>query len=255
MPYRHEQFVNGELYHIVIRRIDDNLLFKNINDYYRGIFSIYEFNNANPVSISRRRRDIQSAKRIFREKLGRDPTSPKFGRRRVSPGLPLPDERDRLVDIFCFCLMPNHLHLLLRQLEDNGITQFMKKVDGGYGGYFNRKYDRKGYVFQNRFKAVHIKDDNQLKIIFVYIHTNPISHKEPRWKEIGIKNSEGVIEFLEDFKWSSYPDCIGKKNFPSVTERDFILKVMGGEQGCRDFVENWVRYKDEFKEFPDILLE
>ena len=152
--------------------------------------------------------------------------------------------------------MPNHLHLLLRQLKDNGITQFMKKVDGGYGRYFNEKYKRKGYVFQNRFVSVHIKTDEQLKIIFVYIHANPISLIEPKWKEIGIKNPDKAIKFLEDeYKWSSYPDCIGKKNFPSVTERDFILKVMGGEQGCRDFVENWVRYKDEFKEFPDILLE
>src|SRR3989339_678477 len=55
MPRRKEQFVTGEIYHIVIRAIDNNLIFKDLNDYYRGIFSIYEFNNAIPVNIFNRR--------------------------------------------------------------------------------------------------------------------------------------------------------------------------------------------------------
>ena len=101
MPYRREQFVNGEIYHIIIRRIDNNLLFKDIDDHYRGIFSIYEFNNANPVNIGKRRRDIQVAKKIFREKfvLGRE----KSGRGRASPGSSsVSDLRERLVDVFLF---------------------------------------------------------------------------------------------------------------------------------------------------------
>jgi len=131
----------------------------------------------------------------------------------------------------------------------------MHKVGSGYGNYFNRRYVRKGHVFQDRFSSIHIKDDNQLKTIFVYIHTNPISLIEPRWKEVGIKNPEKVIEFLENYKWSSYLDYIGKKNFPSVTDRNFLSEVMGGEQGCKEFIENWVRYKGEIKELPDIALE
>jgi putative transposase len=263
MPYRREQFINEEIYHIVIRGIDNNLLFKNIDDYYRGIFSIYEFNNANSVEIIKRRQEIQTAKKMFRnqiKKVGGDPFSSGFkdfrGFRgeRVSPNLP--DNRDLLVEILLFCLMPNHIHLLLRQLKDNGITQFMRKLGAGYGGYFNRKYNRKGYVFQNRFVSVRTKTDNQLKIVFVYFHTNPISLIEPKWKEIGIKNPNKVIKFLENnYRWSSYFDYIGKKNFPSVTERDFMLKVMGGEQGCKEFIENWVRYKGEIREFPEIALE
>jgi len=53
----------------------------------------------------------------------------------------------------------------------------------------------------------------------------------------------------------SYPDYIGKKNFPSVTNREFLLKVMGGEKGCREFVENWIKYKGEIKIFSSIALE
>jgi len=256
MPYRKVQFVNGEIYHIVVRAIDDNVIFKDIDDHYRGIFSIYEFNNAKQVTIKDRRKARMRAKsRLKREikqvaqkfngiiELSRDPTSGQ-------------DKRKRLVEVLAFCIMPNHLHLLVRQLVDGGITKFMKKLDGGYGGYFNRKYGRKGYVFQNRFTAVHIKNEDQLKVVFVYIHTNPISLIEPKWKEIGIKNPEKVIAFLEnEYRWSSYFDYIGKRNFPSVTDRDFLLKIMGGEQGCKEFVENWIRYKGEIKEFNELALE
>ena len=67
MPYRHQLLINGEIYHIVSRGIDDNLIFKNADDYYRGIFSIYEFNNAKPVEIYKRCSEIQSAKKMFKK--------------------------------------------------------------------------------------------------------------------------------------------------------------------------------------------
>ena len=245
MPYRKEQFVNNEIYHVVLRAIDDNVIFKNQDDYYRGIFSLYEFNNINPTTIRDRRearlreKNLQS---IVRNSISRDPLS-------------ADDKRDKLVEVLSFCLMPNHPHLLLRQIRDGGITKFMMKFGAGYGGYFNRKYNRKGHVFQNRFSSTHIKNDEQLKTVFVYIHTNPISLIEPKWKEKGIKDPEKVIKFLENYKWSSYQDYIKKKNFPSVTERGFILKTMGGEQKCKEFVEYWVKYKEKIKKFPEFSLE
>ena len=247
MPYRKIPLVNNEIYHIVARRVGDELLFRDINDYYRGIFSIYEFNNADTVSIFRRRRKIQALKDKFRKNV-QDPTSYIF----------IPDERDKLVELLTFCFMPNHIHLLVRQLKDNGISMYMKKMEGGYARYFKERYEikRKGYFFQDRFNSVHIKDDNQLMVTFVYIHINSISLIEPKWKEIGIKYPEKAIEFLEKkYKWSSYQDYIGKPNFASVTEREFMLELMGGEQGCKDAVEDWIRHKREIKEFSEVSLE
>ncbi|MEA3293082.1 MAG: transposase [Patescibacteria group bacterium] len=251
MPNRREQLVNGEIYHIVIRRIEDYLLFKDIDDYYRGIFSIYEFNTTKPVEIAERRRiRIQMKKDI---KAKGDPLSP--GGERVSPALTL-DGRERLVDILAFCFMPNHIHLLLRQLKGRGITTFMNKIGAGYPAYFKQKHGikTKGYFFQDRFVSVHVKTDEQLKIAFVYIHANPASLIEPKWKEIGIKNPKKVIEFLENYKWSSYQDYLGKKNFPSVIEKDFLLEVMGGKQGCKDFLEDWIKYKGEIRKFANLSL-
>lgn len=257
MPRRREQFINGEFYHVVIRGIDGKLLFKNIDDYYRSIFSIYEFNNINPVEILKRRKEIQRFKNSMKKKSSGAPSSPQSPNSQILiKSLKMSDKRELLVDVVAFSLMPNHIHLLLKQIEDGGITKFMQKLGGGYGNYFNKKYHRKGYVFQNAFTAVHIENDRQLKIVLNYIHINAISLIEPKWKEKGIKNIEKVIKFLEnEFRWSSCFDYIGKKNFPSVTEREFMLKVMDEERGCKDAIEDWVRYKGDISEFPNFVLK
>jgi len=228
MSIQRPQLVNDEIYHVVIRGVEDSLIFKDINDYYRGIFSIYEFNTTKLITIREQRKIRTELK-----KTGRDT---------------IPDTRDKLVEVLAFCFMPNHIHLLLRQIKDNGVSNFMRKVGAGYAGYFNKKYNRKGHLFQGRFNAVHIKKDEQLKTVFVYIHVNPISLIEPKWKENGIQEPDRAIEFLENYKWSSYPDYIGKRNFPSVTKRDFILKIMDEARGCKEFVESWIRYKAQIKE-------
>lgn len=236
MGNKNPQFINNEIYHVVSRTVGDTVVFDNEQDFYRGIFCIYEFNNDNPVNIWERRKE----RTIEKKKLG--PTSPTL------------QERDRLVEVWAFSFMPNHLHLILRQLKDNGIVKFMQKIGTGFAVYFNKKHNRKGHLF-NKFKAVHIGDDNQLKNTFTYVHTNLISLLEPGWKEEGIKNPEKVKEFLENNKRHSYPDYLGKKNFPSITERDFLLDVMGGAEGCKADVDNWIMYKKELKDFESVVLE
>jgi hypothetical protein len=153
-----------------------------------------------------------------------------------------------------FCFMPNHIHLLAKQIKDDGISKFMQKV-GGYAAYFNKKYHRMGHLF-NRFKAIHIKTDDQLKNTFSYIHCNPISLIEPGWKENGAKDGRAVINFLEkEYRWSSFFDYIGKKNFPSVTDREFLFDIIGGIGGSRQAITDWINYKRVSNEFNDIILE
>jgi putative transposase len=237
MPIKRPNLVNNEIYHVVSRVNGDGLLFKDVDDYYRGIFSIYEFNNSKPVEIWLRR--LQRKK----EKLLGETFSQ------------YADNRNKVVEVLAFCLMPNHIHLLLRQLQDDGITKFMRKFGAGYASHFNKKYSCKGHLFQGRFKPVLIKDDNQLKIVFVYIHTNPVALIEPNWKEKGVGDTDKIIEFLESYKWSSYQDYIGGKNFQSVTQRDFLLETMGGLEGCMEYVKDWIRHKKELRDSWDVNLE
>ena len=70
--------------------------------------------------------------------------------------------KEPLVEILAFCLMPNHYHILLRQLRDGGIVKFMKKLGAGYANYFNLRYKRVGSLFQGRFKAVLVDRDEYL---------------------------------------------------------------------------------------------
>lgn len=246
MPHKPRQFIKGEFYHIVIRRMADEELFLDIDDYYRGIFCLYEFNNAKPVQILKRRRAIRALKKKFKSGRGSPSTAS------------IPDERDLMVEVFAFCLMPNHIHLLVRELKEGGISKFMLKLESGYAAYFKIKYGVKikGHFFQDRFNCVHIKTEEQLIAVFVYIHTNPIALIEPHWKERGIKNPERAIKFLEEeYRWSSLFDYIGKKNFPSVTQRDFLLKIVGGPEGAKKAVEDWIRYKGKIRKFAELALE
>jgi len=228
-----------------------------VNDYYRGIFCLYEFNTTEPISIRERRKSRAQFKRILRQiETNRGLTPVKIVK--LSEKMIWRDSRNLLVEVLAFCFMPNHIHLLVRQLKEGGISKFMLKVESGYAAYFKNKYSAriKGHFFQDRFTAVHIKTEKQLRTVFIYIHINSISLLEPKWKEKGIRNPERVIKFLEEkYRWSSFFDYIGKNNFPSVTQRDFLLEIMNGPEGCKKAVEDWIKYKGEIKEFTDLVIE
>lgn len=237
MPINRPQLINGEIYHIVARGIEKRDIFLDEKDKYRFIHDLFEFNDTNPV--------LWSYRADFRiNSSGSDPE-----------GLEERKKRKLLVEIFGFCLMLNHFHLLIRQLKERGISEFMKKLNGGYAVYFNKKYNRVGHLFQGKFRAVHIKDEDQLKNGFVYIHANPIDLIEPDWKEKGIRDVNKAIKFLENYRWSSHPDYIGKKNFPSLTNRDFLFKILGGPEGCNQFIKNWILYKAEIRKLGPVVLE
>jgi len=239
MPHIKRQFENGEIYHITVRRIGNELLFGDEHDFFRGIYGIYEFNNGKHVSIRERR--LERAR--FKKSIIGLP---------FDTSLTELDKRDKLVEILAFALMPNHIHLLVRQLVDNGISNYMQKMGSGYACWFKEKYEQKstGHFYQDRFNAVHIKDDGQLKTVLVYIFTNPVALIEPSWKERGVANVEKSIKFLEnEYRWSSYLDCLGKKNFPSIIEKekDFVLEILGGKEGCKEAVDQWIKYKGELR--------
>jgi len=235
------QFVNGEIYHIVIKAIEGFNLFRNKKDYLRMVHDLFEFNDINPAPsrfrVACQRNKINVTRKVLVTFNGKT-------RRK----------RKLLVKILAFCLMPNHVHLLVRQLKGEGISKLMRKL-GGYALYYNKKYERKGHLFQGKFQAILIKNNEQLKSVFVYIHTNPVAIIYSNWKERGIKNAKRAINHLENYRWSSYSDYLGKKGFPSLTNREFLLKVMGGKRGCVNFVNGWLKFKQKLSDFDYISIE
>ncbi len=239
MPIKRPRLTNGEIYHIVIRAVEGSKLFRDTRDYLRMIHDIFEFNNDDPV--------VSTYRQNIRININTSRT--------VLDVLKERKKRKMLIEILAFCLMPNHVHLLVRQIRDNGISKFMRKIGAGYGIYYNNKYKRSGHIFQGKYRIVHIETQEQLKIVFVYIHSNPVSLIVRNWKEEGIKDIEKVIKFLENYRWSSYQDYLQKKNFPSLTNREFLIEIMTGIEGCREFVNNWLQFKKELNDFKQVIIE
>lgn len=238
MPIKRPQLANGEIYHIVIRAIENLKLFRDQKDYFRMIHDLFIFNNEAPA-LSSYRNTINRSRTVL-DSLPGDRT-----------------QRKLLMEILAFCLMPNHLHLLVRQLRDGGISKFMRKIGAGYAGYYNQKYKRSGHLFQGKYRIVHIKDDKQLITVFVYIHTNPVALVVPGWKEKGIRGKElkRALKTIENYRWSSYPDYLGKRNFPSLTSREFLVKELGGVKECQRFVNDWLQFKKELADFEQLAIE
>ena len=107
-----------------------------------------------------------------------------------------PDYNDR-VDLLAYCLMPNHIHLLLYQRDADGMALLMKSVMTSYGMYFNRKYDRVGPVFQGRYRASRISQDNYLYHISRYIHLNPRDWETYPYSSLKYYMSEASADWVK----------------------------------------------------------
>ncbi len=201
---RKVEFTNGEIYHVYNRGVEKRELFSDESDYQRFVNGLYEFNDEQPATNTGYR---------YQAAAGRNPGS----------SIPLHKTvRFPLIEILAFSLMPNHYHIMLRQIKDQGITRFMRKLGTGYTMYFNKKHDRSGVLFQGKFKAEHLYNESHFLHLPHYIHTNPL--------KVNYRGRTS-IEFLMDYRWSSFPDYAGKDNFPSITNRDFLLEVFGENEG------------------------
>lgn len=154
------------------------------------------------------------------------------------------DRGETLVDVVAYCLMPNHFHLLLREKKEGGITAFMLKLSTGYSMYFNKKYERTGALFEGRFKARHVGEDEYLKYLFAYIHLNPIKILDPKWRENRIEERAEAKEFLEKYRYSSYFDYRGVDR----KEGNILNKKAAPEYfediSFEEYVDTWMDFSD-----------
>ena len=124
---------------------------------------------------------------------------------------------ERIVEVLAYCLMPNHIHLVLYETTEGGISKFMGKLMTAYAMYFNKKYERSGPLFTRPFRARHVDSDEYFREIFAYVHLNPVSLIEPKWKEEGVKDMESVRKFVENYRWCSFYDySVGERPERSI---------------------------------------
>jgi REP element-mobilizing transposase RayT len=211
-------FSEGEYYHIYCRGVEKRNIFLDNKDRERFQALLYLCNGTKPVVY----RLVQGST-LYETDVG-----------------------EKIVAIVAYTLMPNHIHILVKEISENGITEFMQKINTAYSMYFNKKNERVGPLFQGTFGARHITRDEHLKYLLAYIHLNIVKLIEPKWKETGIINFERAKKYLDKYHFSSYlsysdkprkeDGILSKKEFPDYfsSMRDF-----------KDFINDWLTFSPE----------
>ena len=142
---RKVKFVKGKIYHIYNRGVEKRNVFLNDSDKWRFLQAMFLFNDEDSSFSALYQIEKENKGRInftlLKEFINNQ-------RKDKSP----------LVRIMADCLMPNHFHLLIEEIQENGISRFMHKLGTGYPNFFNKKYDRVGSLFQGPFKAIAIEN-------------------------------------------------------------------------------------------------
>lgn len=203
---RKHQFVKGEYYHIYVHAVGDFLLCKEDKEYQRFLAALFAANG------------IKSMPRL--DRLPASDLNSVWGIKDGKKDADIP-----LIDIVSFSIMPNHLHFLLGERANGNISLFMHKILVSHAKYLNKKYERRGHVFESKFHSRHIGDNEYLLKASAYIHLNP--KDLPQWHKKEHK-----------YPWSSFQDYVSENRWGGLLATDIILEQFNlDKDGYRKFVE------------------
>ncbi|PIQ91833.1 MAG: hypothetical protein COV70_01845 [Parcubacteria group bacterium CG11_big_fil_rev_8_21_14_0_20_39_22] len=196
-----EPIATGEYYHVFNRGVDKRKIFNDSMDSFRFLQSMILFNSVAPV---------RSLFSVLKDENCKGDSIVK-------------NDDEILVEIVAYCLNPNHFHLILRQSVDGGISEFMKRLGGGYTLYFNEQNGRSGSLFQGKYKYTRISTNKQLLHVSAYVNLNDKGHK--------IKTSDtSVIRS----SWSEYT----KLNTYEICEKNTVLGQFKSKQQYEKFAKD-----------------
>jgi len=222
MPGRTIPLVTGEIYHIFNRGINKQPTFTNKKEYKRALNTIQFYRYVKPpMSLSK---------------------FLKLEDKKQNDIIDVLKQRKKLVEIYCFCFMPNHFHFLVRQREDKGISIFLSNLQNSYTKFFNTKHNRDGSLFSDQFKAVRIETDEQLTHVSRYIHLNP-------YTGYVVKS----LEELENYYWSSFPEYL--KASGQFIDIYFVLSFFKNQKEYKQFIYDQADYQRELKEIEHLMFE
>jgi len=213
---------NNEIYHIFNLGVERRLTFTDKREYDRGLLTMnfYRFRNLS-TGLAQVLKLDQEKRKFFLSQLVK--------------------QKDKLVDILGYCLMPNHFHLLLKQLSYGGIAKFIGNFSNSYTRYFNTRHKRIGHLFQGVFKAVRIEDDDQLIHVLRYIHLNPVV-------SLVVKEDN-----LEDYPYSSFCEYADKKE--GFCNRNIILDYFSSVEKLKSFTYDQIDYGKRLEAIKHLILE
>lgn len=223
MPKRKVTLVTNHFYHVFNRSVGRAPIFANKRSLGRALATLsYYRNKTTPLPFSKFLRLPYPEQMQLLKKLDA--------------------QRDYPTEIVCFCLMPNHYHLLLRQTENGGVETFIRIFQDSYAKYFNTRYERNGPLFGSRFKAVLVENKEQLIHLSRYVHLNPYTSAIVRKKK----------ELLT-YPWSSLPEYLGHaKGFCSPGT---VISTFESPIHYQQFVLDRADYQRKLEEIRHFILE
>lgn len=215
--------VNDEIYHIFSRTIADFRVFNNGNDYSRMMMLLSFFQMEEPPAKFS----------LFMELKGVQ----QFGFYNYFDSLA--KDQQKVVEIIAYCLMPTHIHLVLKQLKTNGISTYIRNSLNGYSRYFNIHHKRKGPLWEARFKNVLIETNEQLLHLTRYIHLNPVT--------------AGLVKKPEKWVHSSYLEYLQDEKRRQFCSYDHLLQIT--PKMYKKFVEERIDYQKELGKIKNLCLD
>lgn len=129
----------------------------------------------------------------------------------------------RRIELIAYCIMPTHVHLVIKQLQSNGIKKYMANLLNSYARYFNISRERKGPLWVGRFKSVLVQNDEQLLHLTRYVHLNPVK--------------AGLTQSAKEWAYSSMNEYLSPANpTTTITDPSYVLNTMDGSY--EEFVNN-----------------
>lgn len=215
---RKVQFVNGEYYHIYNRGIEGREIFIDEEDYLKFLRSLKDFNNQSYY---------EERAQIVR----------KYGFKELSSFF---EKTEKVIELVALCLLPNHFHLILRQLVKKGVPKYLHKLGTSFTNFFNKKYERSGRLFQGPYKAIYIDNNDYLLWLSGYVNGNSEIHK---------------VEKAKNYRWSSYKIFLGEKPEIIPVKSEIVLKQFNSIKEYEDFVKVVIQESQKRKEMRKYLLE
>lgn len=223
MP-RRKSLVTDEVYHVYSKSIAKFTIFNSLRDYER-ICQLIQYYQIFPLQ------------QKFSRFLELDDVKIKGFREIFSS---ISEGKNKMVQMIAYCIMPTHIHLLLKQNCDQGIAYYVRKVFDGYSRYFNLKYKRKGPLWEGRFQNRLIETDEQLLHMTRYIHLNP--------------STSFLVDQPEEWHFSSYREYIGRETAEAkLCDYDDMLDIK--INSYKKFVNDRISYQRELSKIKHLLLE
>ena len=207
-------------FHIFNKTLNGEILFPNSQDYQRFLTTIQYYKQTfQPLRLSFYLQFCQLNKQ------------------------PIQLDGDPIVTIYAYCLMPTHFHLLLKQKTDNGIAQFMHKLQVSYTKYLNSIYNRQGHLFQGKYKLVEIDSEEAFLHVSRYIHLNP--------------STAGIVEpdQLNEYPYSSYYEITHPNLKNKIADTSLFINKHRSNQQYQQFVLDNADYQRKLAKIKRYILE